>query len=77
MWLALISICLLLASPATTTGEKQNCLSFTEKNGINYTVFEHAATESKIEFVRNSGICETTPGVDQYSGRDIYPLART
>lgn len=46
----------------------QNRLTFTEKDGINYTVFEHAATESKIEFIRNSGICETTPGVDQYSG---------
>lgn len=70
MWLALISVCLLLASPTatTTTGEKQNRLYFTEKNGINYTVFEHTATESKIEFVKNSGICETTPGVDQYSG---------
>jgi len=26
------------------------------------------ATGAKIEFVNNSGICETTPGVKQYSG---------
>ena len=42
--------------------------SFVERDGTNYTVFEHAATGAKIEFVTNSGICETTPGVNQYSG---------
>ena len=41
---------------------------FVERDGANYTVFEHAATGGKIEFVTNSGICETTPGVNQYSG---------
>lgn len=40
----------------------------TEKNGIKYNVFEHGATGAKVEFVKNSGICETTPGVNQYSG---------
>lgn len=35
---------------------------------MNYTVFEHAATGAKLEFVTNSGICETTAGVNQYSG---------
>lgn len=34
----------------------------------NYITFEHAATGSKLEYVNNSGICETTPGVNQYSG---------
>lgn len=33
-----------------------------------YSVFEHASTGSRMEFVKNSGICETTPGVNQYSG---------
>ena len=42
--------------------------SFVERDGQNFTVFEHAATGAKIEFVTNSGICETTPGVNQYSG---------
>lgn len=39
-----------------------------EQNGINYNVFEHRATNSSISFVENSGICETTPGVNTYSG---------
>lgn len=37
-------------------------------NRRNSTVLEHAATGVKLEFVTNSGICETTPGVNQYSG---------
>ncbi|CEI60066.1 unnamed protein product [Fusarium venenatum] len=36
--------------------------------GINRTVFKHAATKSSLEYVTNSRICETTPGVNQYSG---------
>ncbi|KAF7557505.1 hypothetical protein G7046_g6023 [Stylonectria norvegica] len=36
--------------------------------GIDLTVFKHAATSSSLEYVTNSGICETTPGVNQYSG---------
>lgn len=39
-----------------------------EQNGINYNVFEHRATNSSIAFVENSGVCETTPGVNTYSG---------
>jgi hypothetical protein len=39
-----------------------------EDNGIKYKVFEHAATGSKTKIVSNSGICETTPGVNQHSG---------
>lgn len=42
--------------------------STVEEDGVNYTVFEHAATNSVVKFVTNSGICETTPGVNQYSG---------
>ena len=33
-----------------------------------YITFEHAATGAKVQYVNNSGICETTPGVNQYSG---------
>ncbi|KAI0300722.1 carboxypeptidase-like protein S1 [Multifurca ochricompacta] len=54
--LALVSASLAMASPALV------------KNGVNYTVFEHAATGSTLSFVSNSGICETTPGVNQFSG---------
>lgn len=39
-----------------------------ERNGVNYTLFEHTATGARVEFVENSGICETTIGVNQYSG---------
>lgn len=39
-----------------------------EKNDIVYNVFEHAATNTTLEIVEDSGICETTPGVKTYSG---------
>ncbi|ROV87381.1 hypothetical protein VMCG_10747 [Cytospora schulzeri] len=39
-----------------------------ETAGITYSVYEHAATNSTMEFVEDSGICETTPGVKTYSG---------
>jgi carboxypeptidase D len=42
--------------------------SIVEEGGVKYTVFEHSATNSVVKFVTNSGICETTPGVNQYSG---------
>ena len=47
---------------------KKDKRSFVERDGTTYTVFEHAETGAKLEFVTNSGICETTPGVNQYSG---------
>jgi hypothetical protein len=52
------------AAPAPTHDKR----SFVERAGVKYTVFEHAATGAKIEFVKNSGICEKTAGVNQYSG---------
>ena len=57
-----------LASPLPNDPEAKDKRSFVERDGTNYTVFEHAATGAKLEFVTNSGICETTPGVNQYSG---------
>ncbi|OTB17220.1 hypothetical protein K445DRAFT_57100 [Daldinia sp. EC12] len=50
-------------SPSTT-----NRRYLEEQDGVKYNVFEHRATNSKLSFVKNSGICETTPGVNQYSG---------
>lgn len=38
------------------------------EHDIKYNVFEHGATGSTMKFVANSGLCETTPGVNQYSG---------
>lgn len=43
-------------------------LSSIVENGIEYSVFNHGATGAKLQFVNNSGICETTEGVNQYSG---------
>jgi hypothetical protein len=42
--------------------------SYYKRDGVKRTVFQHEATNSQIDFVTNSGICETTPGVNQYSG---------
>ncbi|KAK7737738.1 hypothetical protein SLS53_006358 [Cytospora paraplurivora] len=41
---------------------------FEEHDGVRYNVFRHRSTNSTISYVKNSGICETTPGVNQYSG---------
>jgi carboxypeptidase C (cathepsin A) len=53
-----------LAAPKPALDKK----SWVVENGVNYTVFEHAATGAKLQYVTNSGICETTKGVNQYSG---------
>lgn len=65
--LALSSLALASPLPNEDSSPKDK-RSFVERDGTNYTVFEHAATGATIEFVTNSGICETTPGVNQYSG---------
>jgi carboxypeptidase C (cathepsin A) len=57
-----------VASAAPAQAHHGNKLYFSEEKGVNYTVFEHAATGASMKFVKNSGICETTPGVNQYSG---------
>ena len=59
---------LLLSSIANSTFTTPNRLSSTSRDGIDYTVFEHGATGARIEFTKNSGICETTPNITQYSG---------
>ena len=62
---AMASLALSAPHPGINLKDKR---SFVERDGTNFTVFEHAATGAKMEFVTNSGICETTPGVNQYSG---------
>ncbi|KAJ3490468.1 hypothetical protein NLG97_g5770 [Lecanicillium saksenae] len=60
---------LALAGVATAMPqEAANKFSKRTEHGIEYNVFEHAATGSELKYVNNSGICETTPGVNQYSG---------
>ncbi|KAF2806525.1 putative carboxypeptidase S1 [Mytilinidion resinicola] len=63
----------LLASAAaiiglTVAAPLKDKRSTTVKDGVTYEVFEHAATGAKLEFVKNSGICEKSAGVNQYSG---------
>ncbi|KAE9978791.1 hypothetical protein EG328_001247 [Venturia inaequalis] len=41
---------------------------FVKRNGANVTIFEHATTQSKLEYVSDSGICEMTKGVKTHSG---------
>ncbi|KAF4231793.1 hypothetical protein CNMCM6457_005092 [Aspergillus fumigatiaffinis] len=67
-WLLPLLVAGATAAPASTASAAKDSISSVVKNGVKYTVFEHAATGAKMEFVKNSGICETTPGVNQYSG---------
>lgn len=57
-----------LASPLPGDASTHDKRSIIERDGVTYDVFEHRATGARMEFVTNSGICETTPGVNQYSG---------
>lgn len=50
--------------PAHMRGKR----SYVVRDGVERTIFEHEASGATIDFVTNSGICETTPGVNQYSG---------
>jgi len=59
---------LALASPAAGDPTLKGKRSFTNQDGVKRTIFQHQATGAEISFVTNSGICETTPGVKQYSG---------
>ena len=54
------------APQASAHGRKEGRRYFVERDGTNYTVFEQG--DVTLQFVTNSGICETTPGVNQYSG---------
>ena len=47
----------------TSLGSEPTNLPSNRKDTVN-----HTNTNSTLEFIHNSGICETTPGVDQYSG---------
>jgi len=39
-----------------------------EEDGVQHTVVVDEINGCTIDYVKNSGICETTPGVNQYSG---------
>ena len=55
-----------LAAPAGAASGDDSLLY--TRDGTIVTSFRHEATGSRMDFVNNSGICETTPGVNQYSG---------
>lgn len=55
-----------LAAPATHPLLKRS--SYTNEDGVEHTVVLDKSTGAKLDFVTNSGVCETTPGVNQYSG---------
>ncbi|PYI01391.1 putative carboxypeptidase S1 [Aspergillus sclerotiicarbonarius CBS 121057] len=57
-----------LVAGAVQAAPQKDSISTVVKRGIEYTVFNHAVTGVALEIVKNSGICETTPGVNQYSG---------
>ena len=61
--LALASATLSIMSPVLADRR-----SFLIDDGVNHTIFYHAATDTTLDIVKNSGLCETTPGVNQYSG---------
>lgn len=56
------------ASSSSSESQHLNRRYIEEREGISYNVFVHYETGSKMSFVKNSGVCETTPGVNQYSG---------
>lgn len=64
-WLSLVTFALHHPHLSRSSNNK---VSIFERDGRNFTVLEHAATGVNLEFVTNSGICEITPGVNQYSG---------
>lgn len=41
---------------------------YTTEDGVQHTVVKDTTTNATLDYVTNSGVCETTPGVNQYSG---------
>lgn len=67
----LLALGLAACSAAHNPGRKiETDRKFQRRNsvGTETTVFEHVLTDSSIEYATNSGICETTPDVNHYSG---------
>lgn len=56
------------ASDLNLSPELRGKYSLVERDGVIRTIFDHEATGAQLDFVRDSGVCETTPGVRQYSG---------
>jgi hypothetical protein len=69
-WLGLVAALPATNVPSTdgSSAAVKGKRSVEERNGIVHTIFEHEDIGANIDFVSNSGICETTPGVNQHSG---------
>ncbi|GJC87453.1 hypothetical protein ColLi_10291 [Colletotrichum liriopes] len=73
--LGLAGVAVGLATPKSYAVDRS--YSLMSEAGTNFSVFEHAATNSRTRYVQDSGICETTKGVRQYSGYfDVGKLLR-
>jgi hypothetical protein len=59
---------LVSASSLNVSPELRGKRSLVELDGVMHTIFDHEATGAQLDFVTDSGVCETTPGVRQYSG---------
>lgn len=59
---------LLLALQIYGAAVQDGVSTFVERDGINRLRYDHPRTGCTLDIVKNSGICETTPGVNQYSG---------
>ena len=57
-----------LSSAAPSIVYSKQSIVNPESNGAKHTVFDHRVTNNASDYVSNSGICETTEGVKQYSG---------
>lgn len=67
VWAAVVFSDVAIARPNEPTSGHEGVYR-REINGIEYNVFHHRSTDVRINYVSNSGICETTPGVEQHSG---------
>lgn len=64
------TLLLLVQAAHTSLVSEPTNLPSNQKDTVNHTLYTHTHpnTNSTLEFIHNSGICETIPGVDQYSG---------
>ena len=63
------ALCWSASSAATIPVPRANTRDATEeRDGVLYDVWEDSASGATVSVVNNSGICETTPGVNQHSG---------
>ncbi len=53
---------------ATVPARGANRHYIEERDGVLHNVFQDSVSGMRTSFVNNSGICETTPGVNHYSG---------